>query len=113
MEHRIGAITLPKSLRELVERRLGLLPRRTYEVLLTISALSNPTLAVIAAAAERPDLVADDISRASRAGIVEVAAKRLTHASAQTTEAFYDHLTAEDVRADIDAFWADRPAVIR
>lgn len=49
-----------------------------------------------------------------RGGVrVEVAAKRLTHASAQTTEAFYDHLTAEDVRADIDAFWADRPVVIR
>ena len=99
MEHRIGAITLPKSLRELVERRLGLLPRRTYEVLLTISALSNPTLAVIAAAAERPDLVADDISRASRAGIVEVDADQVRFAHPLLAAVRYGAASAEQRRA--------------
>lgn len=42
-----------------------------------------------------------------RGGVrIEVASKRLTHASAQTTEAFYDHLTVEDMRPEIDSFWA-------
>jgi integrase len=44
-----------------------------------------------------------------RGGVrIEVASKRLTHASTQTTESFYDHLTVEDTRPAIDAFWAAR-----
>jgi DNA-binding CsgD family transcriptional regulator len=74
VEHGSGAVSVPKTLRELVERRLGRLPRRTQDVLLTVSALSHPTLALITAVAERPDLVEDDLNRASRAGIIEVEA---------------------------------------
>lgn len=44
-----------------------------------------------------------------RGGVrIEVASKRLTHASTQTTEAFYDHLTVEDLRPEIEAFWTAR-----
>jgi len=46
-----------------------------------------------------------------RGGVrLEVASKRVTHASTQTTEAFYDHLTVEDLRPEVEAFWAEREA---
>jgi DNA-binding CsgD family transcriptional regulator len=99
MEHRTGAITLPKSLRELVERRLARLPRRTQEVLLTISALSNPRLAVITAAAERPDLVEEDINRASRAGVVEVEGDQVRFAHPLLAAVRYATASAEQRRA--------------
>lgn len=99
MEHRTSAITLPKTLRELVERRLGRLPRRSQEVLLTISALSNPKLAVITAAAERPDLVEEDINRASRAGIVEIEADQVRFAHPLLAAVCYATASAEQRRA--------------
>jgi DNA-binding CsgD family transcriptional regulator len=99
MEHRTGAITLPKSLRELVEQRLGRLPRRTQELLLLISALSNPTLPVIAAATERPDLLEDDINRASGAGVVEVEGDQVRFAHPLLSAVRYATASAEQRRA--------------
>jgi hypothetical protein len=40
-----------------------------------------------------------------------MASKRLTHASMQTTEAFYDHLTVEDLRPEVEAFRTTRENV--
>jgi len=66
------AVTIPRSLRELVERRLGRLPRHTQGVLLTIAALSQPTLMQVRAAADDPATVDADVERAARLGLLEI-----------------------------------------
>ena len=44
-----------------------------------------------------------------RAGVrMELVAKRLGHASVQTTIDTYGHLGVEDLREELDAYWADR-----
>jgi DNA-binding CsgD family transcriptional regulator len=65
-------VPLPRSLRELVERRLARLPHHTQEVLLTIAALSQPTLMQVRAAAENPATVEADVERAARLGLLEL-----------------------------------------
>jgi DNA-binding CsgD family transcriptional regulator len=65
-------VPLPRSLRELVERRLARLPRHMQDVLLTIAALSQPTLTQVRAVAENPATVDADIERAARLGLVEL-----------------------------------------
>jgi DNA-binding CsgD family transcriptional regulator len=74
VEHGIegDAVPIPRSLRELVERRLARLPRHTQDVLLIIAALSQPTLTQVRAAAENPATVDADIERAARLGLVEM-----------------------------------------
>jgi DNA-binding CsgD family transcriptional regulator len=76
-EHGSDAVPLPRSLYELVARRLTGLPRRTQDLLLTVAALAHPTLALVTAAAQRPELVEGDIDRAVRGGVLEVEADRV------------------------------------
>lgn len=66
-----SALTVPPNLRELVESRLDRLPRRTRDMLLTVAALSNPTVAIITAVANDRSTVEADLQSAERAGIVE------------------------------------------
>ena len=74
VEHGVegDAVPIPRSLRELVERRLARLPRHTQDLLLTIAALSQPTLLQLRAAAENPATVEADVERAARLGLIEV-----------------------------------------
>jgi len=65
-------VTIPRSLRELVERRLARLPRHTQDVLLTISALSQPTLRQVRAVADNPATVDADVERTARLGLLEI-----------------------------------------
>ncbi|MGH3429548.1 MAG: tyrosine-type recombinase/integrase, partial [Mycobacteriales bacterium] len=39
-------------------------------------------------------------------GRIDITAKRLTHQSSQTTEAYYDHLDDNDLRLEVERFWA-------
>jgi DNA-binding CsgD family transcriptional regulator len=72
VDSQAAAMAVPTSLREVVESRLGRLPRRTRDVLLTVAAVSNPTVPVITAVAGDPHLVDTDLLRAERAGIIEI-----------------------------------------
>jgi len=67
-----GQLPVPEDLRALLGDRLGGLRASTGEVLLLSSMLSRPTVPLVAAAASHPDLVADDLALAARAGVVEV-----------------------------------------
>jgi len=67
-----NAVPIPRSLQELVERRLARLPRHTQDALLIVAALSQPTLALVATAAAQPEGAQADIERAVRLGLIEV-----------------------------------------
>ena len=65
------ALPIPRNLRDdLVRDRVGTLPSSLQEVLLYASASSRPTVALVEAALERPDVFAQ-LAEAVDAGIVE------------------------------------------
>lgn len=70
LDGQANAVPIPRSLQELVERRLARLPRHTQDVLLTIAALSQPTRALVGAA--HSETAEADIDRAARLGLLEV-----------------------------------------
>jgi DNA-binding CsgD family transcriptional regulator len=74
-----NAVPIPRSLQELVERRLARLPRHTQDVLLTVAALSQPTRELVGAA--HPETAEADIERAVRLGLIEIegSAIRFSH----------------------------------
>ncbi len=74
VEHGIegGAVSIPTTLRELVASRLARLPRHTQDLLLVVSALSQPSRALLRAAMSEQDSVDADLERAARLGLLEV-----------------------------------------
>jgi ATP/maltotriose-dependent transcriptional regulator MalT len=76
-----GVVPIPKTLRELVAGRLARLPQHTRDVLLMVSALSQPTVALLRAATSDPERVDAAIERAARSGLVEIdeAGVRFSH----------------------------------
>jgi DNA-binding CsgD family transcriptional regulator len=67
-----GALPVPETLRELVRGRLAPLPARTREALLAASALSQPTLALVAAALPRGRSASSALARATDADVIEL-----------------------------------------
>jgi DNA-binding CsgD family transcriptional regulator len=71
------ALQIPSNLKESIEARLARLPQRTRDVLLTVAALSQPTIPTVTAAAERPELIDQDLDRATTAGIIRTEHDRI------------------------------------
>ena len=95
----VRTVAVPKSLRELVNSRLARLPGRTRDVLLTVAALSSPTLPIVTALGESAEDVKTELRRAERAGVIEIDGDRIrfTHpllASAHYASASSPHRAA-------------------
>ncbi|TME04276.1 MAG: hypothetical protein E6I71_07240 [Chloroflexi bacterium] len=71
------SLTIPSSLKVTIEARLARLPRRARDVLLAVAALSQPTIPLVTAAADRPELVDQDLDRAATAGIIQMDSERI------------------------------------
>jgi DNA-binding CsgD family transcriptional regulator len=69
-------LPVPPNLHELVRERLAVLPAAAREAALVVSALSRPTVALVAAAATRGDGEAA-LEKAEAAGVVELAHDRI------------------------------------
>jgi DNA-binding CsgD family transcriptional regulator/tetratricopeptide (TPR) repeat protein len=95
----VGAVPVPKSLRELVEGRLERLPHRTRDALLTVAALSSPTLAVITAASDSPETVEAELKRAERAGVIEIEADHVRFSHPLLASVHYATASAAHQRA--------------
>jgi DNA-binding CsgD family transcriptional regulator len=96
---RANAVPIPRSLQELVERRLARLPRHTQDVLLIVAALSQPTLALVCAAAAHPETAAADIERAVRLGLIEVESDAIRFAHPLIASVHYRGASADQRRA--------------
>ncbi len=70
-------LPIPATLTESLQARLAAQPTRIRNLLLVIAALSHPTVNVVSAAAERPDLLPRDLDRAARDGLIEVDGERI------------------------------------
>jgi DNA-binding CsgD family transcriptional regulator len=70
-------LPVPDNLIGSVEARLARLPQRIQDVLLAVAASSQPTVAIVTAVAQHPDLVVSDLARATEAGIIEMAGERI------------------------------------
>ena len=117
-------VPVPKTLEELLGARIAALPAATRELLLLVSALSEPTLTRLVAARETE--VMDDLEPALRANVVDLdgARVRFTHpllasavyggASAVARQRMHRKLAAvvddEEERARHLALGADGPA---
>ncbi|HVS05045.1 MAG TPA: AAA family ATPase [Candidatus Dormibacteraeota bacterium] len=98
-DHPVGTIPVPKSLRELVEGRLERLPRKTRDALLTVAALSSPTVTIITSAAESPQTVEAELKRAERAGVIEIEADRVRFSHPLLASVHYATASAAHRRA--------------
>jgi DNA-binding CsgD family transcriptional regulator len=88
---------LPGTLAALVEERLGALPAETRTVLLAVSALSHPTLALVARAAG--DDLEQRLEPALRARVVELDADRIRFSHPLLASAVYGTARAAERRA--------------
>ena len=65
-------LPVPSNLRELVRRRLALLPRPASKTLLLAAGLARPTVAVVEHAVGSADRTERDLEAAARAGVIEL-----------------------------------------
>ena len=72
---RAGDLPVPRTLSEAIELRLGRLDPRASEAMLSIAALSQPTLAMLQAAI--PEFALSDLESAERAGVIEITGDRV------------------------------------
>jgi predicted ATPase len=72
-----GRLPIPATLTESLQARLAAQPTRIRNLLLVIAALSHPTVNLVSAAAEHPDLLPRDLDRAAREGLIEVDGERI------------------------------------
>lgn len=74
-------LPVPRTLGQLLGKRLGRLPAETRDVLLTAAALARPTVAVLAAAHGPGERVTDALEHAEQAGVIvlEDARVRFVH----------------------------------
>jgi DNA-binding CsgD family transcriptional regulator len=70
-------LPLPDDVRALVRDRLARLPAGARSLLLTAAALPRPTVGLLEAAVGDADAVADDLTRAVQAGVVELDGERV------------------------------------
>jgi DNA-binding CsgD family transcriptional regulator len=65
-------LPIPDNLSDLVRDRIVRLPARTQRLLLTVSALTQPTVGLLETASADGDQIRADLDRAVRAGVLEV-----------------------------------------
>jgi DNA-binding CsgD family transcriptional regulator len=92
-------LPVPHRLIGSVEARLATLPDRTQSVLLTVAASPHPTVGLVTAVAEHPELVETDLSRAAAAGIVEMDGERIRFTHPLLAAAHYGAATDMQRRA--------------
>src|SRR5207245_4826467 len=96
---RANAVPIPRSLQELVERRLARLPRHTQDVLFIVAALSQPTQALVAAAAAHPETAEADIQRSVQLGLIETDANAIRFSHPLLASVHYSRATPDQRRA--------------
>jgi ATP/maltotriose-dependent transcriptional regulator MalT len=92
-------LPLPESLRELVSKRLEALPASTREVLLLVSALSQPSEALLSAATHGPEVWKAGLERAVEARIIERHGGRLRFTHPLMRSVLYTDASPDRLRA--------------
>ena len=89
------ALPIPRSLRELVARRLARLPHHTQDLLLVVAALSRPTVAQLVAAVDRHGSADADLQRCARLGLIEVDGDQVRFAHPLLASVHYQAASAD------------------
>ena len=92
-------LPVPATLVETIGARLACLPKATQGLLLVVAALSQPTLPLVTAAVDRPELVERDLQEAVRAGIIEITDQRIRFTHPLLAAAHYSAATEIERRA--------------
>src|SRR5262249_54085187 len=92
------ALPLPATLQELLRKRLADLAPEAREVMLTASALSRPTVALITSAAGDP-IAAAGLDSATAAGILELQDERVAFTHPLLASVVYAEAPASEARA--------------
>jgi DNA-binding CsgD family transcriptional regulator len=89
-------LPIPARLQDLVSERLAELPPAAREVLRVVSALSQPTAALVNAAVGRADRVRAGLSRSAEAGVLEVRGGLVRFTHPLLASGVYSQIPPED-----------------
>jgi DNA-binding CsgD family transcriptional regulator len=101
-----GLVSIPRDLADLVPTRLAELAASTQELLLTCSAASTPTTALLRSTAADSDRVSSELAAAVSAGVIDLEGERIRFTHPLLSSAVYSAAT-EDRRRDAHRRLAD------
>jgi DNA-binding CsgD family transcriptional regulator/Cdc6-like AAA superfamily ATPase len=88
-------LAVPATLRGLVRDRLSVIPESAMDTLLAVAALSQPSVAAVAAAVGSDERAERDIATAVERGVLEVAGDRLAFAHPLIASILYSEATLQ------------------